>query len=348
MPIDDLAPRYRELGRLKFGEDLGDRPAQLETWRLTSPDAYLIDRAAEIFGGVARVKAEGGAEVITETSELEVLIPPQDIAAGQFYELWKAGGLERRCTGTSLIDFDDSPAGFTRVAPCICEEENRAERECRISTTLRVLLPQLPDIGIWRLYTRSIYAAAEIPPAAEVLLRISDGLAPAILGLEKRTTKKKGSVRRNYIVPVLRSRQSLERLMASPDSAGLRPLPFDKGEPAPLPAPTPEHSPGASSPAEALWSDLRAFLEETPPGELPEDREALYAYLEHLEHLALETGLWTGDDPLDHAANVHLRGRSWRAASIEEPELRAFAQRALFGALQAFENHRAGRKMAGL
>lgn len=372
MPIEDLAHRYRELGRLKFGEDLGDRPTQLNTWRLTSPDAHLIEAAAQLWGGVPShdQTASGAlrASVITETSELEILVPPQDVSAGQFYELWKAGGLERRCTGTALITFDDSPAGYSKVAPCICEDENSTERACKISTTLRVLLPQLPDIGVWRLHTGSYYAATEIPATVEILQRIAGptGLAPAVLALEQRSSKKRGSARHDYIIPTLRSRQSLEALMASPTPAGLTPLPFDAGEregvtdslpasPArtpslppseppdgPEPASGPESPqrppPGSTEATEALWRDLRDFLELTPPGDAPHDREVLIEILAELERLALATGLWRGD-PLDAASNRYLRGRYWKGDQIDTEELRTFAQRALMAAATDLDKH---------
>lgn len=374
MPIEDLAHRYRELGRLKFGDDLGDRPTQLATWRLTSPDAHLIEAAARLWGGVpSHDQTPSGslrASVITETSELEVLIPPQDVSAGQFYELWKAGGLERRCTGTALITFDDSPAGYSKIGPCICEDENSTERACKISTTLRVLLPQLPDIGVWRLHTGSYYAATEIPATVEILQRIAgpNGLAPAVLALEERSTKRKGSARHDYMIPVLRSHQSLEALMAAergplpldpPEGGGVTDsLPADRPTPPPSLAPSepphvsepasgpetpPRPDPGSREATEALWQELRAFLDQTPPGDAPRDRETLIEVLTELERLTLATGLWKGD-PLDAASNRYLRGRYWKGDQVGTDELRGFAQRALMAASTDLEKHRVGAR----
>lgn len=336
MPIEGLAPRYRELGRLKFGEDLGDRPTQLRTWRLTSSQAALIDAAAALWGGEPVYGQT--PEVVTETDALEVLIPPQDVAQNQWWELWTAGGLQRRCTGTALVEHDDAePTGWRKVAPCVCDEEN-GPRACKPTTVLRVLLPQLPDLGVWRLTTRSIWAATELPPAANVLLELSGGNpAPAILGLDERSTKKPGQGARAFVVPVLRTRSTLGELIQSDQARGLQPLPLEleqaDGVPS-LPAagadPQAPQAPSGPRSAQTAASasewpqdaaaaafgtsgtgdrekralerpqrppDLLAdFLDDHPPASLPHTTAELVEVLEDLERLMVAARLWKADD----------------------------------------------------
>lgn len=378
MPVEGLAPRYRELGRLKFGEDLGDRPAQLKTWRLTSDNPDLIEYAAGLWGGPVQHR-EGGSEVIVETDALDVLIPPQDLAAGQWYELWAAGGLQRRCSGTGLVEYDPAePTGWRKVAPCICGEENTEKRSCKITTVLRVLLPQLPDLGVWRLVTRSLYAATELPPAADFLLQASGGQpAPAVLALDSRSTKRPGEGRREYVVPVLRTRSTLAELLAGdgerqdlPLSAAAGALEAPSGnslegpEPDQAPPPGassedpgapgpeahsggPEASSAVSAPADP-WAELAAFLY-VAMDTLPTSSAGIIDVLAELGRLMAACALWKGD-ALDAAAARWLEGLdsvAWREpGAVETHAIRSFAKRALIAAAGDFNNDDRGYSAA--
>lgn len=349
MPIDNLPARYRELGRLKFGEDLGDRPTQLETWRIVSPNVELIEAAAHIFGGTV-IPGDESSEVVTTTADLPVLIPAQDVAAGQWWEHWTAGGLQRRCTGSALVDYaPEEPTGFRKVAPCICDEENRP-RVCKPTTVLRVLLPQLPDLGVWKLTTRSVYAAAELPAAADFLLQTTGGNpAAALLGLDRRHAKTAGGPRRDFTVPVLRVRSTLAELTASPAASSLE-LPFDTttapAQTPQLPQNTPETAPdelpGPTTPETPQTGDtgeprrspereaLAAFLEDVDPGNVSRDPEVLVPFLEELEALAIAAGVWK-PGALDVAADRYLEGRPWRER--HGYELATFTTRALLSVI---------------
>jgi hypothetical protein len=354
MPIDNLPSRYRELGKLKLGEDRGDRPAQLKTWRITSDQARLIEAAAEVWGGSPVFRAEGGGEVVTETDELEVLIPAQDLAGGQWWEHWTAGGLQRRCSGSALVDYDpDEPTGWRKVAPCLCDEEN-GPRVCKPTTVLRVLLPQLPDLGVWKLTSRSIYAAAELPAAVDFLLSRAVP-APAVLGVDSRSSKSAGGPRHDFVVPVLRTRSTLLELASpTPAGEGLQPLPFEgqasaapdahEGVPSlPAPGPGPDIPPRApqNGPQDAQNADpgppaprnpeleaLAAFLEAHTPDSIGRDAPELIEVLDELERLAIAAGVWE-PGALDAAAErwVDSPTGDWRRA--HGYQLHTFAQRAV-------------------
>jgi recombination directionality factor gp3-like protein len=216
MPIVDVQRRYRELGRLRMGRRrkvAGKTvPERLGTWRLTSPDRRLLVAAAELWGGDVEPWADAPTEgeqfeVVTETAELPVYVPPQDIDAAMWLELWSRGGVKRRCDGHTEVISGGS---------CICDIEGK--RSCSVTTHLAVVLPAIPDVGVWRVRTSSWNAAAEIPSTVELLQRIHDeGALPlAILGIEARTKVQEGKTR-HFVLPVLRFPSSI----AAAEAAGI-------------------------------------------------------------------------------------------------------------------------------
>jgi hypothetical protein len=211
MPVSPIhiQRRYRELGRIRLGEKgAKGQPVKRDTFRLTSPSRGLLDQAAELWGGTVAPwdgPNEGDSwQLATATAEMQVLVPQQDIESSQYFELWTAGGCAKRCDGiTNLIT----------GRACSCDPDNR---ECKITTHLQVMLPQLPDIGVWRITTHGFNAAAEIPGTVALLdtLRRSGQMPAAVLGIEHRTSKKDGKTQR-FIVPVLKVPHTLLELGAS-------------------------------------------------------------------------------------------------------------------------------------
>lgn len=217
MPLIDLQVRLRELGRIRTGvtveaESQGGkkfrRPEKLATFRLTSPSRPLIDAAAEIYGPgeVVPWDSPAGAqwELITKVDVLPIVIPSGE-ALSQWYEMWKAGGCERRCDGRTETLSD---------GPCLCPADPAERRElaakivpeaCKPTTRLNVVLPDLPDLGVWRLESHGYYAAVELAGAAQFLAMASArGMnIPARLRLEQREKKVPGQRTNRYAVPVI-------------------------------------------------------------------------------------------------------------------------------------------------
>jgi hypothetical protein len=202
--IIDLQRRLAEIGRIRIGQTVTSangkaRPAKLETFRLTSADRTRIDLAAGMFGGKPRQwDAPAGRqwEVITTVDALDVIVPPSDMAFSQWYELWSAGGCQRRCDG-QLESISDGP--------CLCDPERR---DCDVHTRLSVMLANLPGLGVWRIDTSGYYAAVELQGAVEVIhLAAGRGqMLPARLRLEQRVVKRSENgkpVTRRFAVPVL-------------------------------------------------------------------------------------------------------------------------------------------------
>lgn len=209
MAIVDLQRRVTEAGRIRTGlqetfqrpdGSTGSRPAKLETFRFTSADKRRIEQIAELYGGkVEPWQAPAGPQwqVISTRNEIDVIVPPSDLGFSQHYELWSAGGCQRRCDGVT--------ESITEGA-CLCNPE---DRECDIHTRLSVMLRDVPGLGLWRLDTQGWYAAQELIGAVEVL-QVAAGrgaLLPARLRLDQRQVKrpdKNGKVvTRRFAVPVI-------------------------------------------------------------------------------------------------------------------------------------------------
>lgn len=199
MPIITLQRRSRELGRIRIGQVVQSgngktRPSKLDRFRLTSASKDLLDKVAALYGGTvaAWTPANGGPpqwEVVTDSTRLPVLVPPQPVS--QYYELWAGGGCQRRCDGERELLSD---------VPCLCSPDP-AERDCKPTTRLNVVLRDVEGIGVWRLESHGYYAATELPEVAEFLARAS-GYVSAWLTLEERIVKRENQTRR-FMVPAL-------------------------------------------------------------------------------------------------------------------------------------------------
>lgn len=253
-----IQTRYRELGRLRMGEKGSKgQPVKRSTWRLTSADKSLLDGAAELWGGEVTewegAPTEGTQwELATDAAEIPVLVPQQDLEGSQYLEAWSGGGVQRRCDGvTELIS----------GRACRCDPD---ARECKLTTHLLLMLPQLPDVGVWRLTTHGVNAAAELPGTVALLnaIRLQGGMPGAKLAIESRTSKSEGQTR-HFTVPVLRLPQSLLDLGAASETGGIPQLTGGTLQPV-----APPSLPGgrAALPADASFQNGR---EPEPPSDLP-------------------------------------------------------------------------------
>jgi hypothetical protein len=201
MPIIDLQRRLHEAGRIRIGKIEGEKssPKRLATFRFTSPNEEMITALAGIHGGIPQVWDDAPVgkqwEVVTESDSVRVLVPPEAMAFSQFYELWSAGGCQRRCDGAHLVPSDE---------PCLCDPD---DRECKPHTRISVMLTDLPTSGLWRLDTSGYYAAVEISGGFELASLISRAtgraILPGTLRLEQRETKRPNEPSHKFAVPVI-------------------------------------------------------------------------------------------------------------------------------------------------
>lgn len=224
MPILDLQRRIAEIGRIRIGQQVantkgrGTRPVKLTTFRLTSSDRLRIQHAAAMYGGqIEEWDAPSGKqwEVITESDALNIIVPPSDMSFSQHYELWAAGGCERRCDGVSES---------ISQGPCVCDPD---KRECQVHTRLSVMLRDLPGLGVWRIDTSGYYAAVELQGAVEVVQMAAGRgqMLPARLRLEQRSIKRKGSSVKRFAVPVLDIEVSPAQLLGAGAPVAIEPSP---------------------------------------------------------------------------------------------------------------------------
>lgn len=261
--IIQLQRSIAEAGRIRIGQQVptrsgGRRPAKLGTFRLTSADRRRIEQAAVAFGGkVAEWEAPAGAqwEVITERSELDVIVPPADLSFSQAYELWSAGGCQRRCDGVN------EEIG---QRPCVCDP---AARECDIHTRLSLLLTDLPGFGVWRLDTQGYYAATELRGVLDII-HIAAGvgrLLPARLRLDQRSVKRPGPDGKpttyRFAVPVLDVEVRAATLLEGAQGVPLATIAAPIAAVAALPAPL---TPVPALPAPSIAEQAQAPEERAP------------------------------------------------------------------------------------
>jgi hypothetical protein len=220
MAVLDIQRRSQQIGRIRIGHQVKAangrmRPERLTTFRFTTASRATAEAVAELFGGTVR-DWEGQFEVITEKSEIGVTVPPRDAVISQWYELWTAGGCQRRCdsqheqisNGPCLCPHAEDPSDADEVSRMALERAalHKADpsKACGLITRINVMIPDLPGLGVFRLDTGSFYAAGESGDKADLMemAREHNVFLPANLRIEWRK-RIAGGKTTNYPVPVL-------------------------------------------------------------------------------------------------------------------------------------------------
>ena len=202
--------RFMRLGKVRLG-DKGTKgePRRLTKFRLTSPSRALLEAAAAEYGGEVKewtgAPDEGVYELYTNTDTLDIILPPvfsdrdgsPTLPYSQAYEMWSAGGCERRCDGETEV---------LSGKPCLCGEARGSDPKttCRITTRLNVMLPKIPGLGVWMMESHGWNAASLLPGTLDLLMLAASQqrFIPAVLRLEPRTSKRGGQTRK-FVVPVI-------------------------------------------------------------------------------------------------------------------------------------------------
>lgn len=256
MPIVILEEqrRFRELGRIRLGErepvmvksgpKAGQqvvkdgkpvfRPKRLADFRLTSPWRHLLEAAQAVYGGEVRPwnpsEGRNEFELATGRPDIDVLVPPGDVLS-QWLEEWSGGGCQRRCDGRRMI----VAQGKSADRACQCDPDGTLgitddARKCKPYTRLLLMVPELPDLGVWRVESHGVNAALELGRAIELteLATRRGVILPAVLRIEAREVRRPGEPTKRFVVPTLGFRHGLGDTLAAlgfGDSKGLAMLP---------------------------------------------------------------------------------------------------------------------------
>jgi len=216
--VRDIRNQLPQAGRIRAGRKVKVKgrggkevtaPQKLRNFRFTSSDRRSIEQVAGLYGGEVvpwtdPLAAPGQFEVITEVNEINVALPT-DPLSDTVYELWSGGGCQRRCDGEKvMMARGGGEDGSEPVEQdCICA--SKGELECKLTTRLSVIIPDIRFLGLWRLDTKGINAAKELPGMVANIqaLQGQPGFTSAVLRLEQRTVRKEGQKPSQFVVPVL-------------------------------------------------------------------------------------------------------------------------------------------------
>jgi hypothetical protein len=237
-----LQRQARELGRLRTGYTDGKRPVRSRTWIVTSHAEHYIEAAAEQWGGTVEKWQPLGSgpqqyRVITEVESIDALMPPGD-PLSQYNELWSGGGCQRRCDGERELLSNQ---------PCLCMRQfgedwhlQKKGTVCAATSRLNVILPDMPDVGVWRAETHSFYAANEWGGTVDMVLSGTGGkgLVPVALRIEPRQRVAGGQTKKFPVVVVeirgITTRQALTGPLPTAvalDPSVAAPLAIEAGRP---------------------------------------------------------------------------------------------------------------------
>jgi hypothetical protein len=224
VPIRDMARRIPEAGRIRFGIKTGRAMKALSTFRFTSHDREALEQIAGLYGGTVNPwsdpkAAEGQFEVITEASEIRIVLPPDPLGGTPIYELWGGGGCEKRCDGLTAQIVTRGPDGAEMTdVPCVCAAQG--SMSCEPRTRLSVILPEIRFGGVWRLETKSWNAAQEMPGMVGLIQSLQErGLTRGVLALKHRRSVTAGETHR-FIVPVLGVDETIDALASGAAQVG--------------------------------------------------------------------------------------------------------------------------------
>lgn len=228
MPIQGLTPRLPEVGRIRLGIKVPipskpgkTRPEKLDTLRFTSADEDLLKIIGGEYGGLVEPWEDAPTgdrfQLISETTWVDVFVPPVSMGFSQHMELWRGAMCERRCdreTCTTYRVGTDDEVVVERV-PCLCTPR---DEDCKFTTRLGVVLANLPSTGLWRLESHGYNAAVELLGSTELIRAAQQAngqkLVAARLRVEWRKKVVSPKLTNVYVVPVLDISASVTELFS--------------------------------------------------------------------------------------------------------------------------------------
>lgn len=282
-----------ELGRIRTGYSRpnpnGGRPIPVrsKTFILTTHSRDYATAAATLYGGTVEAWTPQNTSivqhrVITEATELRAILPAGD-PLSQANEMWTGGGCARRCDGET--------EQLSRQ-PCICLARygedwhlRKPDEVCRPTSRITVMLPDLPDLGVWRLETKSYYAADAMAGGVDTVLQATEGrgLMPVRMWIEQRTAVRNGKTKNYPVVMVVPSLPTLRQALSGPLSTAAALDPGTLVDRPAIEAPRPDYAAEARAcrtPDEVLAVYGRARVAKHATPELRDELQAIAADIE--------------------------------------------------------------------
>jgi hypothetical protein len=301
-----------ELGRIRTGysrpnpkPDGRPIPVKSKTFVLSSHSREYVERAADLYGGTVESWTPQGTtiaqhRVITEASEVRAILPAGD-PLSQSYEMWTGGGCARRCDGET--------EQLTR-RPCVCLAQygddwhlRGPQQVCRPTTRINVMLPDLPDLGVWRLETHSYYAADAMAGGIDTVLQATEGrgLMPVRMWIEQRSVVREGKTKNFPVVMVVPSLPKLRHALSGPLSTAAALDPGTLTDRPAIEAPRPDYVTEARQcqtveDARAVWRRARRAGHVQADGKDPLSLELIQIADDIAKGVDTRTGEVTGDE----------------------------------------------------
>lgn len=219
IPVSEFG-RAPQQGRIRYGIRQNGIPRSILKFRFTSSDVTALNQIAELYGGTVKPWEKGQSEVVSAVSEIPIVLPPDPLGDGAVYELWKGSTCVRRCDGVNAFVPVKTQEGADLVeVPCICSEQDALE--CKPTTRLQVILPDVRFAGVWRLDCKGFYGTQELPGMVALAQQFQGrGMSRAFLALEQRS----GQGNKKFVVPVIRLDKDVNTMLGTTE-LGLEPMP---------------------------------------------------------------------------------------------------------------------------
>lgn len=165
------------------------RPVGAKTLVMHTNDPAVATAAQTAFGGTILADSPTWEhDLVTDVREIAVDV----LVAGfrQTLEVWRAAECVRRCDGVTMSTRDGRPTGEGCV--CAVEMAAGAERACKPSTILPVLIPlDVERFGVWEVKSNAWGTAASMKGAMRAisLAGSGSGSVPAVLTMVDRTVR---------------------------------------------------------------------------------------------------------------------------------------------------------------
>lgn len=163
--VVDQQHAIRELGRIRFGErkrpNSPGRPIQFP--RVSSQRQEIVADVAKVYGGEVRQWDRDNRREwdVTVEQPLAIAVPPNVRPFSRSYELWAGGVCSRRCDGERC---QVTERGRKVERPCACGvDADPEDRECKLTLRFGVMILGLPWLGLFRVDSKGVYAAREVP-----------------------------------------------------------------------------------------------------------------------------------------------------------------------------------------